>query len=178
MRLGRWPLVTLVSAGCQLLPGQTVDCASSNRCAPVSFVLGQPDSGTNKNLQEGMAQPVDALVIGTKLFVAECQNNRILGWRTFPTTNQQPPDFVLGQADFSTNFANYGGVSARSLSCPQSLAYGVDQKLKKPHLIVGDRNNNRIVSDFFYGLVAAAYRTEGRRRKEISVGAELRRHAA
>ncbi len=40
---------------------------------------------------------------GSKLFVADTQNNRILIWNSIPTKNNQPADLVLGQPDFVTS---------------------------------------------------------------------------
>jgi hypothetical protein len=127
------------------LPSQTIECAAGDQCTPVSFVLGQSNAESNTNLLYGMNTPYDALVVGSKLFIADCNNNRVVAWNSFPTTNQQPPDFVLGQPDFTTNNASYGGVSANSMSCPNSLAFGVDNVLNEQHLIVGDKNNGRIL---------------------------------
>lgn len=43
---------------------------------------------------------------GTRLVVNDGGNNRVLIWNTFPTTNQQPADVVLGQNDFIQNTGN------------------------------------------------------------------------
>lgn len=37
---------------------------------------------------------------GTRLVVSDSANNRVLIWNSFPTTNAQAADLVLGQADF------------------------------------------------------------------------------
>jgi hypothetical protein len=146
MRICLGSAALLFCAGCQILPTQAIECVAdtSGRCPPVSFVLGQPDGQSNLNLHFGMAEPYDALIIGTKLFVADCGNSRVLGWNTFPVGNQQLPDFVLGQPTLDTNIARYNGISATSLNCPNSLAFGIDPSGQQ-HLIVGDRGDYRIL---------------------------------
>jgi len=88
---------------------------------PAFLVLGQPDftSGTADNggiSATSMNQPLGACSDGNKLVVSAA--NRVLIWNTFPTKNQQAADLVLGQADFTTQTANLGGISAQSLSTP------------------------------------------------------------
>lgn len=43
---------------------------------------------------------------GKRLVVADGGNHRILIWNTFPTSDFQPADIVLGQLDFQNNIAN------------------------------------------------------------------------
>ncbi len=50
-----------------------------------------------------MRGPQGVWIQGSKLFVADTQNNRVLIWNTIPTQNNQPADVVLGQPDFTTS---------------------------------------------------------------------------
>lgn len=74
-----------------------------------------------------------------RMVVADADNNRVLIWKEIPTSPMQGADVVLGQADFETNEANFSGVSARSLSAPQSA------RIFAGKLIVADRGNNRVL---------------------------------
>ena len=69
---------------------------SSYRQKP-KVVLGQPNF---KSIQSGaglagLNWPTDITTAGKMLFVADAYNDRILVWRTLPSTNQQPADFAL-----------------------------------------------------------------------------------
>ncbi len=74
---------------------------------PPNLVLGQPDFTTRGQPGTGVVGPTilrgpqGVWIQGTRLFVADTQNHRILIWNNIPTTNNQAPDLVLGQADFS-----------------------------------------------------------------------------
>jgi sugar lactone lactonase YvrE len=81
--------------------------------APADLVLGQPDFTSNASNNGGvtattMAAPQSIDSDGSQLVVADTLNNRILVWKTFPVTVDQPPDFVVGQADFATSTASVG----------------------------------------------------------------------
>ena len=68
------------------------------------IVLGQPDftTITPATNNKGMRGPQGVWIQGTRLFVADTDNSRILVWNTIPTSNYQPADYVLGEPDFNT----------------------------------------------------------------------------
>ncbi|HEY3455564.1 MAG TPA: Ig-like domain-containing protein [Bryobacteraceae bacterium] len=74
---------------------------------PPNLVLGQPDFTTRAQPGTGVVSPTilrgpqGVWIQGTRLFVADTQNHRILIWNNIPTTNNQAPDLVLGQSDFT-----------------------------------------------------------------------------
>ena len=74
--------------------------------APADVVIGQTGFGSitfpPTVSQTSMRGPESVWIQGTKLFVADTLNNRILIWNTIPTQNGQPADLVLGQPDFTT----------------------------------------------------------------------------
>jgi hypothetical protein len=116
----------------------------TNNLTPADVVLGQNlfTTGTANNggisastLNFGGSGAVFSK--DDQLFVADYDNNRVLIWDTFPTTNFAPADVVLGQADFDDSLANAGGLSATTLSGPSGLYVEGNQ------LIVADRNNHR-----------------------------------
>ncbi len=109
-----------------------------------SFVIGQPDSVTAKSNFSGTSgvslyNPRGIYSDGTRLFVADQGNNRVLIWNSIPTSETQPADLVLGQNSLSEFAANSGGISASSLYSPQCV-YTVGNKL-----FVCDVVNNRIL---------------------------------
>jgi hypothetical protein len=109
-----------------------------------NVVLGQPDFTSNASNNGGISAsslnyPASAIIVGTKLFVADSSNNRVLGWNTIPTTNGQAADFVLGQPNLTSNTSNNGGVSASSLYFPEGM-YSDGTRL-----YVADSNNHRVL---------------------------------
>ncbi len=104
-------------------------------------VLGQPDfnylSVQPARTASGMNLPLAVASDGVHVAVADTANNRVLLWNTFPNTNGQPADIVLGQADF-TSIAPVV-VSASSLRAPQGVWFQGKQ------LYVADTQNNRVL---------------------------------
>jgi sugar lactone lactonase YvrE len=113
---------------------------------PAEVVLGQ-SSFTSVAANSGgvgastMQAPAGVYSDGTSLWVADTGNHRVLVWNTFPTSNGQPADRVLGQQSFSGNLSNQGSASASasSLSSPSAVA------VASGTLYVADTGNNRIV---------------------------------
>jgi hypothetical protein len=91
------------------------------------IVLGQPDMNTTGPNTGGISaqsakNPEGALTDGTRLYIADSNNNRILIWNSIPSVNQQPADIVLGQPGMGTGTANFGGSrNAQTLSYPIGL---------------------------------------------------------
>jgi len=72
---------------------------------------------------------------GTHLLLADGNNNRVLIWNSLPTGNT-PPDMVLGQPNFITN---YPGTGRHQMNWPASVA--TDGK----RIVVADTYNDRIL---------------------------------
>jgi len=74
--------------------------------APADIVLGQPDFVTLQLPAPVNSQsfrgPQGVWIQGTRLFVADTQNHRVMVWNTIPTSNNQAADYVLGQPNFTT----------------------------------------------------------------------------
>ncbi len=142
---------------------------------PADVVIGQPDMTNTAPNNSGPlcgAQPTPdpldptkqvfppcantlnfprfALSDGTRLFVADGGNDRVLIYNTIPTANGTAANTVLGQPDFSTNLVtnqtastisttidNTGSVD--TVPSPLSLAYD------GTNLYVADGNNSRIL---------------------------------
>ena len=75
------------------------------------IVLGQPDIHTLQTPQLGVVTPTimrgpqGVWIANNRLYVADTQNNRVLIWNSWPTKNNQAPDVVLGQTNFTTGYA-------------------------------------------------------------------------
>jgi len=88
------------------------------------IVLGQPDFNTVVELDltrtaidpknNNLLNPVSVTSDGTRLFVSDLGQNRVLIWNSIPTQNQQAADLVLGQKDFTTAVANNSSVLCES----------------------------------------------------------------
>ncbi len=129
-----------------------------NNFQPADIVLGQPNfttnvinnngsGGTGSPSAKNMNMPYDGVFSnGTQLFIDDQKNQRILIWNTFPTTNFQPADVVLGQPNFGCGVENNDGTgctggspSAANLSNPTGIVQVGNQ------LIVADGGNNRFL---------------------------------
>jgi uncharacterized protein (TIGR03437 family) len=103
-------------------------------------VLGQPDFTTTElkpAAQNTLRNPLGVAYNGRVLAVADTDNNRVLVWRSLPTVNQQPADFVVGQKDF-TSVAP--GLSETALRGPNGVFLDDNDGLW-----VADTGNNRIL---------------------------------
>ena len=108
--------------------------------ANADVVVGQPDFTSNSSAtsQTGMGEPEGIWSDGTKLVVADFDNNRVLIWNTIPTTNGAPADVVVGQPDFNS-LDNPEPPTAESLDQPGGVASDGSR------LFVADSRNNRIL---------------------------------
>lgn len=108
-----------------------------------SVVLGQPDfTKTDPGVSErSLNHPTGVASDGRVLAVADTDNNRVLIWRSIPTTNHAPADVVLGQPDFRSNRPNNGNPtpSAQTLRGPQGVW------IQNGRLYVADTQNNRVL---------------------------------
>lgn len=111
-----------------------------------AFCIGEPDLYTG-HLPGGLpassttlSNPLNCFSDGTRLFVSDRDNNRILIWNTVPTTFNVPADVVIGQTNFTNSNANQGGsVSAAGLSSPRHIYFSGGK------LIIADSGNHRIL---------------------------------
>lgn len=107
-----------------------------------TLVLGQPDftSNTFTTTQTGMHGPTGIAVDPTsgKIFVADCDNNRILRFASAGTvTNGAAAEAVLGQPDFTSNTAN---TTRNGMSCPDQISIDSTGRLW-----VADFYNSRVL---------------------------------
>jgi hypothetical protein len=112
--------------------------------APADLVLGQTsftacaaNAGTTVGAAT-MTYPSGVWSDGTRLAVADYGNHRVLFWRTFPTANGQPADFVLGQAGLGSAVLPVTATSSNTHT-PISVASNGTQ------LAIADRLFNRVL---------------------------------
>ncbi len=117
-----------------------------------STIAQGPNRGTAPRTT-GLAAPT-SLAVDSKgnLYVVDAANNRILRFPApFRQTSDQLPDFVIGQAGFSTNGANQDGVSGATLALSIPANNGVSTAFSAlafdpaGNLWATDPFNNRIL---------------------------------
>jgi hypothetical protein len=107
-------------------------------------VLGQIDFTTTLANAGGISAatffgPAASAMVGSKFFVSDYANKRILVWNSLPTSNGTPANYVIGQTNFTEDISNNGGVNANSIGAPFFLT-SIDK-----YLFVADERNNRIL---------------------------------
>ena len=121
------------------VPPQGTRCPA---CVGVpDVVLGQKDfvtaEGVRTPTQDNVRNPVAVASTGTMVAVADTDNNRILVWRSIPTTNMAPADIVLGQKDFTSSKPD---LTASAMRGPQGVWFD-----PQGGLWVADTGNNRVL---------------------------------
>jgi DNA-binding beta-propeller fold protein YncE len=116
-------------------------------------VLGQPDgitaacNGPNGPALDTLCNATAVTSDGIRLAVWDAGNSRVLIWNSWPTSDKQPADVVLGQSDGMHTTANdddqHGDVDAtpqaRTLSTGTALTFAGNR------LLVADTGNNRVL---------------------------------
>lgn len=104
------------------------------------LVIGQPDFTTATALATPTASSLKGasgvFFDGTRLYVGDQLNNRVMIWNSWPTQNGQAADVVLGQPDMTTNTL---GMSSTKMQAPEGVLV-VDNAL-----FVADMANDRIL---------------------------------
>ncbi|WP_331107688.1 PKD domain-containing protein [Archangium sp.] len=111
-------------------------------------VLGQTSlarNAPNRVDERGLTNPtrlaIDVSVTPNRIYVADTDNHRVLGWSSATGfASGAPADKVIGQPDFETSGCNTGGAGARTLCYPRGVT--VDAA---GNLYVADTNNNRVL---------------------------------
>lgn len=118
---------------------------------PADIVLGQPDFATGRAneggqlpTQRSLRGPQGVWIQGSRLFVADTSNNRILIWRNIPTSNYQPADVVLGQSSF-TAFAPQDLSASSFQPKANTLLTPVSVTSDGVKLFVSDLGYNRVL---------------------------------
>ncbi len=111
---------------------------------PADVVVGQPDFKTGRSGLDSktMRGPQGVWIQGTRLFVADTQNHRVLVWNNIPTSNGQAADYVLGEPNFNTAPPATTLVSAPTAS---NLFSPVSVTSDGKRLLVTDLGHNRVL---------------------------------
>jgi sugar lactone lactonase YvrE len=112
--------------------------------AAASVVLGQPNFTTASAsaappTSQTLSRPCSMFSDGTRLYLADFMNNRVLIWTSLPTSSNVPANLVLGQPSMTVNQPNNGGASASTLNQPTSVWSNGTR------LIVSDSGNHRVL---------------------------------
>jgi len=109
--------------------------------AAASLVIGQVDMAhavfnqpSGAVSAQGLRYPNTVFYDGSRLFIADSDNFRVLVYHTLPTTDNPAADAALGQPDLTSAI---GGTAANRFSYPRGL-YSTSAQLA-----VGDNNNHR-----------------------------------
>lgn len=117
---------------------------------PANLVLGQPDFNTQQAQTSGvtnatsMRGPQGVWIQNNKLFVADTQNYRVLIWNSIPTQNNQAPDLVLGQPNFTSLLAPSAS-EPNPTAAANRLLNPVSVTSDGTHLFVADLGFNRVL---------------------------------
>ncbi len=106
--------------------------------ASADVVLGETSMtrSTGGHTASLEAQPRSVCVYGTKLFIADSNNNRILIYNTIPTSNAASANVVVGQSSMT---GNNNGSTSTTMDLPKGVF------CDGTHLFVADTNNNRVL---------------------------------
>ncbi|MDZ7886271.1 MAG: NHL repeat-containing protein [Mycobacterium sp.] len=113
---------------------------------PPDHILGQPDSSGIAPNQGGQCSastfywPFGIAIVGTRFWVADTGNRRVLGWNGGLPDPGRPADIVLGQPDDTHREENRGGDAG-----PASFRWPHDIAGHDDLLLVADAGDHRIL---------------------------------
>ncbi|MES2488237.1 MAG: NHL repeat-containing protein [Pseudomonadota bacterium] len=117
---------------------------ASNEAAKALYQFGQADfkditanrgvAPSNNTLSGAASVATD----GSKFYIADTNNNRVLGFNSIPTSATATADFVIGQANFTANDPCIG-------ACPTGLNQPSKVIIDAGRLLVVDSGNDRVL---------------------------------
>ncbi|HUP04779.1 MAG TPA: hypothetical protein VMU19_12365 [Bryobacteraceae bacterium] len=117
---------------------------------PADVVIGQPNftadivPANNVPSASSLLGPQGVWIQNGKLWVADTQNNRVLGWNQIPTKNGQAADIVLGQPNFTT-YVQIDITQQTYSATAQNMLNPVAVTSDGQRLFVADLANNRVL---------------------------------
>ena len=119
--------------------------------APADLVLGQDqfscrdENGGGAPTAASMRWPHGLAVLGSRLFVSDAGNNRVMIWNKLPTCNGQPCDVMLGQHNTSGVDHNCGDYwpDADVLNMPYAIS--MLRRASGSWLVVADTASSRLL---------------------------------
>ena len=119
-----------------------------------SFVIGQPNfstvtTGTDYTNNSFLNHPYELTVSGTRLYLADADNHRVLVFDPLPTAATDKPIHVIGQTSPNLGSANQGGANPTD----QTLNFPVSVAISGGRLAIADQLNQRVL---FFSLPITA----------------------
>lgn len=109
--------------------------SADNVIGQADLVSNLPNRGTEVGATT-LYSPGGVAVVAGRLYVADTDNNRVLGFNAIPTTNGPTPNFVLGQFNLNANIAQTSTSGLREPSGIASDGTG---------FLIADTGNNRVL---------------------------------
>lgn len=106
------------------------------------IVLGTGKAGSGQNQ---FSFPYAVTSDGTRLFIADERNHRVLVWNKFPTMSGELPSSVLGKSDFTRSGPNGSAVIDEPVPTAGTLAHPEGIFLRNNELWVTDTGNSRVL---------------------------------
>jgi uncharacterized protein (TIGR03437 family) len=120
----------------------------SSQTTPPNIVLGQKDFTSFQSPQpvnaNSLRGPQGVWIQNGRLYVADTQNYRVLVWNSIPTSNNQPADLVLGQANF-TSVSSPPVTNADPVAAADRMLNPVSVTSDGTRLFVADLGFNRVL---------------------------------
>ena len=105
---------------------------------PPDVILGDAATCSSGTTASTLNTPKGVWSDGTRIAVADSTNSRVMIWNSWPTSNGQAADLVLGQSDFVTGTAPASN-TASSLNYPYNVTGNGNQ------LFVADQGGHRVM---------------------------------
>lgn len=112
----------------------------TSNSAAADVVLGQINK-TSSTAGSGatMSYPHSVWTDGTKVIATDNYNHRVLIWNSWPTTDGQTPDIILGQATINDNASSFGAPTASTVHQPAGVTSDGTQ------IVIADQGTNRVL---------------------------------
>lgn len=139
-------LIAVAAAGFSFLVFPVAANATLTSGMSAEVVVGQQNMTATGANQGGsvsastIAYPRGIFSDGSKLFIVDSANSRILIYNSVPTANNASADVVIGQQNMTANSTNQGGTPTSSTLYYPYAVYSDGQKL-----FVADSFNNRVL---------------------------------
>ncbi len=127
----------------RLAPGFANDTTADKVLGQLDFVHNAKNfiDGRGLSMDQTGDIAIDKSVTPNRVYATDRVNHRVLGWNNITAfTTHAEANIVIGQPDFTSNVANNGGISEKSLNFPTGVA--VDST---GNLYIADTNNHRVL---------------------------------
>jgi len=136
-------LISFLAAGVSLC-GYNFSAQAATVSETASVALGQPNTTSTAAAATGASTTTDPRglsVCGTKLFIADRSNNRVLIYNSIPAASGANADLVIGQTDSTGSSENQGQASPSANTLYHPSAVHCDGT----KIFIADQGNNRVL---------------------------------